>query len=336
MARRMFPNDRLVYSLTGAVMRGAVGQTATVYSNAGGSALASILNEDGSANASSTLTVDAYSRLPLFQGPTDGTDTLYVSVGGGPVVALYARVDDRIDEVKATADAATTAAAEAQALADAAVTPAELTTAVAASETTASGTYLPLLTDPGVAWSTGAASVRGQVWTYGGGRYVDTTGATTLPAAPSTPRFVFLGVDTTGVGNVILTSAENVTGVATTTSGTARSDVAGCSISVPASTRPVVIQFRAAFTQNGAGEGTAYLTLYETTAGSTGDRRYAIEALPGVAGGTSSAANEFDLGTTATAKTYKLQISVAQHSGTPTVSLINAAAHPTSIKAETR
>lgn len=113
MARRMFPDDRLVYAqngAAGAILRGSAGSTATVYTDAAGTTLASILNEDGSANASSTLTVDAYTRLPLFQGPTDGTDTLYVSVAGGPVVAVYARADDRIDEVNAALASAPTTA----------------------------------------------------------------------------------------------------------------------------------------------------------------------------------------------------------------------------------
>lgn len=109
MARRMFPDDRLAYSLTSGVIRGAVGRVATIYSDAAGTVLADILNEDGSANPTSTLTVDAYSRLPLFQGPVDGTDRLYGRIGTGPVVPLYARVDDRLDEevaARAAGDAA--------------------------------------------------------------------------------------------------------------------------------------------------------------------------------------------------------------------------------------
>lgn len=109
MARRMFPDDRLAYSLTSGVIRGAVGRVATIYGDAAGTVLADILNEDGSANPTSTLTVDAYSRLPLFQGPVDGTDRLYGRIGTGPVVPLYARVDDRLDEevaARAAGDAA--------------------------------------------------------------------------------------------------------------------------------------------------------------------------------------------------------------------------------------
>lgn len=45
-----------------------------------------------------TLTVDAYSMIPLFKFP-DGVDIVYTSIGGGPPVALYARADERIDDL---------------------------------------------------------------------------------------------------------------------------------------------------------------------------------------------------------------------------------------------
>jgi hypothetical protein len=45
-----------------------------------------------------TLTVDAYSQIPLFQYP-DGVDVVYTSINGGPPVALYARTDERIDGI---------------------------------------------------------------------------------------------------------------------------------------------------------------------------------------------------------------------------------------------
>lgn len=47
-----------------------------------------------------TVTVDAYSQIPLFKFP-DGADTVYTSINGGPPVALYARTDDRLDTLAA-------------------------------------------------------------------------------------------------------------------------------------------------------------------------------------------------------------------------------------------
>lgn len=47
-----------------------------------------------------TLTVDAYSQIPLFKYP-DGVDTVYTSIQGGPPVPLYARTDDRLDTLTA-------------------------------------------------------------------------------------------------------------------------------------------------------------------------------------------------------------------------------------------
>jgi glycerophosphoryl diester phosphodiesterase len=43
-----------------------------------------------------TLTVDAYSQIPLFKYP-DGVDVVYTSINGGPPIALYARTDERLD-----------------------------------------------------------------------------------------------------------------------------------------------------------------------------------------------------------------------------------------------
>lgn len=47
-----------------------------------------------------TLTVDAYSQIPLFKYPDD-VDVVYTSINGGPAVPLYARTDERIDGVTA-------------------------------------------------------------------------------------------------------------------------------------------------------------------------------------------------------------------------------------------
>lgn len=101
MARLVFPDEgsRLVYSGGASNLYGVAGATVTVYSDAAGTTLANITTYPGGvAIASSTLTVDAYSRIPLFNGP-DGADMVYVSVDDGPVTAVYARADDRFDSL---------------------------------------------------------------------------------------------------------------------------------------------------------------------------------------------------------------------------------------------
>lgn len=95
-------NSRLVYSVSGARLMAAPNDTATVYSDAGGTVLADIAiydgtNTPGSAIAGSALTVDSTSQLPLFWFPADGTDTLWVKVAGGPVVRINADYDARLD-----------------------------------------------------------------------------------------------------------------------------------------------------------------------------------------------------------------------------------------------
>ena len=94
MARLIGPDDRLVYRTDGTAR--AQGLTGVVYSDSGGTQLADILTVDGAPISGSVVTVDAYSLLPLFQFP-DGADTVWIRVNGGPLSALYARADDRLD-----------------------------------------------------------------------------------------------------------------------------------------------------------------------------------------------------------------------------------------------
>jgi hypothetical protein len=51
-----------------------------------------------------TVTVDVYSQIPLFKYP-DGVDVVYTSINGGPPVPLYARTDERLDDLAARAAA---------------------------------------------------------------------------------------------------------------------------------------------------------------------------------------------------------------------------------------
>lgn len=72
----------------------------------------------------STVTTDVFSRWPLFRFPVIDDvqiDTLFTSIAGGPVVALYARPDDQIDALRiAVLEAQADAAEDATTKADAA------------------------------------------------------------------------------------------------------------------------------------------------------------------------------------------------------------------------
>lgn len=104
MTRMAFPDDgsRLAYSTSGSVLRPVpAGSVVSVFTDAGATTVADCLHSGGApVTGNDPLRVDAYSRLPLWQGP-DGVDTLYVVVSGGPATAVYARADDRIDDLDA-------------------------------------------------------------------------------------------------------------------------------------------------------------------------------------------------------------------------------------------
>lgn len=102
MARLTGPDEsvRLVYLASGSNSGKAAAQGLSVplYADAALTTAADVRTVGGAVIAGSppTLTVDAYSRIPLFLFP-DGVDTVYTSINGGPSVALYARTDDRLD-----------------------------------------------------------------------------------------------------------------------------------------------------------------------------------------------------------------------------------------------
>src|ERR1700755_717430 len=107
----MFPDgDRAVYALAGQptgdpTVAGFVsrpsGSVVTVTTDDAGLVPADVRHEDGSTvTMGSPLVVDALSRLPLFQGPNDNSDTLYVSVTGGTPQVVRARSDDRLDSAE--------------------------------------------------------------------------------------------------------------------------------------------------------------------------------------------------------------------------------------------
>jgi hypothetical protein len=106
VARRTFPDEgsRLAYSIPSAtgVLTGVAATPVKVYTNSACTTLADIQTTGGAAIPGSILTVDANSLLPLFLGPADASDTLYVraaSLTTGTGTAIYARADDRLDQM---------------------------------------------------------------------------------------------------------------------------------------------------------------------------------------------------------------------------------------------
>lgn len=107
MTRLLFPDEgsRLAYRVRGSDLRAVADSTATLYSDAAGTILADVRSYDGTLTPGpvipgSVVTVDAYSRLPLFWGP-DAVDTLYAVIYGGPPAPVTARFDERIDALEA-------------------------------------------------------------------------------------------------------------------------------------------------------------------------------------------------------------------------------------------
>ncbi len=103
MARRWFPEDRgaFVFASTfGQTIRDARSRTATVYTDSGGTTLADLLDAD-SVSIGAIITVGEDGLWPLFQGPDDLSDTVYVKPQGSTTLyPMYARLDDRVDALE--------------------------------------------------------------------------------------------------------------------------------------------------------------------------------------------------------------------------------------------
>ncbi len=90
MARLVGPDEgaRAVYTIVAGAWKSAAGQTAILYADEAATELADVRTHPGGSEiAGSELTIDSFSRLPLFQYP-DGANVVYASVNGGPVVPL--------------------------------------------------------------------------------------------------------------------------------------------------------------------------------------------------------------------------------------------------------
>lgn len=110
MARLLFPDEgsRLVLGRSGVTATYRAGYAAVFYTDAAATTLADVRVYDGTATpgaayAGSSVTIDAYSMLPVVWGP-DGVDTLYVVVDSGPAWPVYARTDDRLDALATRVD----------------------------------------------------------------------------------------------------------------------------------------------------------------------------------------------------------------------------------------
>lgn len=106
MARLVGPDlaYRAVFLPSGAP---AAGRSGIVYGNSTGTILADILayqpsapTVPGTAIAGAQITTDAYGLLPQFWYP-DGLDLVWVSVNGGPLIAIGASADERFDDITA-------------------------------------------------------------------------------------------------------------------------------------------------------------------------------------------------------------------------------------------
>lgn len=103
MARRRFSQDRLAYRVSGSdsPLLSAAGTQVTVYANQACTVLADIRTIDGATLPGSVLTVDAVSQIPLFLGPDDGADTLWVKGAAGTTTALTAEVETLVEDAEA-------------------------------------------------------------------------------------------------------------------------------------------------------------------------------------------------------------------------------------------
>lgn len=131
MDRKIGPDEgsRKVELIVNDIFRARRNRPVTIFLDSAATILADILTLDGALIAGSVVYTDAYSMLQLFQFPL-GVDTVYGSSDGGPVWPIYARTDDRLDAVEATANAA-------EATAGAAETPAGAQTKASAAQAAA-------------------------------------------------------------------------------------------------------------------------------------------------------------------------------------------------------
>lgn len=106
MARLLGPDSRLAFIPTSTVLGSAIGLTGIAYASATGTALADILEYDGTAVPGSALpgsavTVDTNSLIPLFWFPDD-VDEVFIEFPNGSRLSACARYDSRLDALEAS------------------------------------------------------------------------------------------------------------------------------------------------------------------------------------------------------------------------------------------
>lgn len=173
----------------------------------------------------------------------------------------------------------------------------------------ASGLLVPASRTEGGAWNTGSASLPGWAWTYAGQRWEDQLGGV-LPAAPANPRFVFLGLDTSGIANAEVAYSENVTGTQQAGTG-AVVDVTGVSVVTGIQTRPTWVEWGAGIAITAApASGRTQILLLATDAATTNFIGSAtVEILPGESSDFASILGRRRLGSTVpVSRTIKLQV----------------------------
>lgn len=148
------------------------------------------------------------------------------------------------------------------------------------------------------------------------------------------------------VTNAELASAVNATNVVTSLSAPgggaggagAIVTVPSTAISVPASTRPVTLEFQGAFIQTAVGTGTTFLLLYETTGGGATILEWSQALLPNSTATALSSVpyplRTFRLGSVASTRTFELRAYIFAVAGaTPTGNVRNNAQQVTSLRA---
>jgi hypothetical protein len=140
-------------------------------------------------------------------------------------------------------------------------------------------------------------------------------------------------------GNAELAYAENVTATQTAVAAAASAagaliDIPGCSITVPASVRPVILEAEFGWTQTVSGQGQITLLIIETTVTPT-TIRTDNKALPNNTGPRSqngSCRARLHLGAVASPRTFKLTAQCGATGATvPTVNVLNSSTGPSYI-----
>lgn len=144
MTSLKFPDTgtRLVVLPSGAP---AVNRVGTLYADKAGTSLAEVYADasgvKGALITDGKVTLDAYGQQPDYWGPVAGTDRLYITVNGGPLVPVDADYNARIDAAETPSGAQAKASAAQAAAISAAAT--DATTKANSAQTAATNASVP-------------------------------------------------------------------------------------------------------------------------------------------------------------------------------------------------